>query len=92
MNGPGRKPIEPRRLVGYAFVAGMVVAPFLAIVYGLDVGLGVMVLTLVASAYIGIDSYRTADDTVKPRLRSLIAIVIALAAICFLVLALRTAR
>ena len=85
----GRGRIEARRLAGYGFVAGMVLAPFLALVYGWNAGLGVMALALGATTYLAIDAWRGADPTVQPRLRLLIAANAALTLLCLVVLILR---
>jgi hypothetical protein len=85
-----RRSVDPRRLAAYAFVAGMVLAPFLALIYGWNVGLAVMTLALAATTYIGLDTYRTADGATRPRVRLLIALNAALCLLCVVVLILRT--
>ena len=84
-----RKSIDPRRVVGYLFVAGMILAPFFALIYGLDVGLAVMIFALAATAAIAIDTYRTVDEAEKPRLRVLIGVVVGLAVICLAIFIVR---
>ena len=54
-DGPG---IDPRRLASYGFVAGMVLAPFLALIYGWNAGLAVMLFALAATTYLAYDAYR----------------------------------
>jgi hypothetical protein len=85
----GGRPIDPRKLVGYLFVAGMVLAPFLALVYGLNIGLGVMTLALAATTYIAFDLSRTVDLTQQPRVRTLAIATAALALLCLAVLLVR---
>jgi hypothetical protein len=89
MNETGRKRIEARRLAGYAFVAGMVLAPFLALIYGWNVGLTVMGFALGATTYIAIDTLRSAPPEAHGRLRALIAVNALFCAACFVLLAIR---
>jgi hypothetical protein len=85
----GSGPIDPRRVAGYGFVAGMVLAPFLALVYGWNAGLGVMTFALAATTYLAFDSYRTAPPDLRPRLRPLVIVNAALTLACFAVLLVR---
>ena len=85
--GPGQ--IDPRRVAGYGFVAGMVLAPFLALVYGWNAGLGVMTFALAATTYLTFDSYRTAPPDLHSRLRPLVIVNAALTIACFAVLLVR---
>src|SRR6187551_901682 len=74
--------IDPRRLASYGFVAGMVLAPFLALIYGLNAGLAVMACALAATTYLAYDTYRTAAHELQPRLRLLVAINAGLTLLC----------
>lgn len=89
MRNSGRGPLDARRLAGYGFIAGMVLAPFLALIYGWNAGLGVMTFALAATTYLAIDAMRAADPTVQPRIRRLIAANAALALLCLAVLIFR---
>jgi hypothetical protein len=82
MRNGGRDSLDARKLAGYGFVAGMVLAPFLALIYGWNAGLGVMAFALAATTYLVVDVWRTAEPTVKVRLRSLIAVNAALTLLC----------
>jgi hypothetical protein len=82
-DGPG---IDPRRLAGYGFVAGMVLAPFLALLYGWNAGLAVMTFSLAATTYLAFDTYRTASPDVQPSLRLLVAVNAVLTVACLAVL------
>lgn len=79
---------ERRRIVGYGFVAGMVLAPVLALVYGWNVGLAVMGLALAATTAIGIDTLRGLPNE-RDRLRWLIGVNAVLCMACFVLLAVR---
>ena len=89
MNRPGGYQFDPRKLVGYAFVAGMVLAPFLAAVYGWNIGLGVMVLALAATTFLAADMLKTADPGFRERLKLLVGINAALCILCLSALLLR---
>jgi hypothetical protein len=89
-SGPGS--IDERKLAGYAFVAGVVLAPFLALIYGWNAGLGVLAFALAATTYLVVDAYRTASPDLRPRLRLLVAINAALTLVCVLLLLFRTMR
>jgi hypothetical protein len=82
MNRSGGRQIDPRKIAGYAFVVGMVLAPFFAAIYGWNVGLAVMALALGATAYLALDALRVADESVRGRLRLLLGINIVLCLIC----------
>lgn len=80
---------ERRKIVGYGFVGGMVLAPILALVYGWNAGLAVMGFALAATTYIGIDTLRTTPAADQPRLKWLIGANAALSFACFALLAVR---
>ena len=89
MNNAGGRQIEPRKVAGYAFAAGMVVAPFLAAIYGWNVGLGLMVLALAASTYLAADALRVAGPEMRQRLKLLAGINAALCLLCLIALLVR---
>lgn len=89
MRHGGRGSLDPRKLAGYGFVAGMVAAPFLALVYGWNAGLGVMALALAATTYLVLDASRTADDDQKRRLQPLLITNAVLTLVCVVILVLR---
>jgi hypothetical protein len=85
----GRGSLDARRLAGYGFIAGMVLAPFLALIYGGNAGLGVMTFALASTTYLVADVWRTADPATKVRLRPLLALNALLTLICLAILILR---
>jgi uncharacterized membrane protein len=89
MNRAGHRQIDPRKIVGYLFVAGMVLAPFLAAIYGWNVGLAVMMLALAATTYLAADALRTAGASLRDRLRLLVGINASLCVLCLVALLLR---
>lgn len=52
----------------YLFVAAMVVAPFLALIYDLSAGLAVMTAALIATTIVTIDASRVAEPVIRRRL------------------------
>lgn len=87
--GKNSRSLEARKLAGYAFVAGMVLAPFLAAIYGWNVALAVMTFALAATTYLVWDARRTAPPELRPRLRLLAAANAVLMLLCGLLLAIR---
>jgi hypothetical protein len=67
----------------------MVLAPFLALLYGWNAGLAVMAFALAATTYLVFDAYRTAAPDLRSRLRPLVALNIALTVACVAVLLIR---
>lgn len=57
------------RLVGCALAAAVTVAPFLALLYGLDAALAVMALALGAAAGAAREAARGVDGAARDRLR-----------------------
>lgn len=90
MKHGGRGTFDARKLAGYGFVAAMVLAPFLALIYGWNAGLGVMTFALASTTYLVVDAWRTADPATRLRLRPLLGINAALTLLCLLILILRT--
>jgi hypothetical protein len=78
-----------RGVFGCLMGGAMVVAPFLALTYGLTEGLAVMVAALVASALLAIDAARTAGPAVRRRLLVVAAVNGALAIVGAAVVAAR---
>jgi len=67
----------------------MVLAPFLALIYGWTAGLVVMTFSLAATTYLAFDAYHTASPDLQPRLRLLVAVNAALSIACLAVLLVR---
>jgi hypothetical protein len=88
----GNGPWDARRFLSYAFVAGMVLAPFLASIYGWNAGLGVLCCALAATTYLVFDASRRAATDVRPQLRLLVALNGALTAVALVTLAFRLLR
>jgi hypothetical protein len=71
-------------------VAAMVMAPFIALLYGTEFGLGVLAVTLGATAFLALDAGRFVDGIERRRLYLLAALngllgIIVLAAVIVLV-------
>ena len=62
---------QTRRIVTYIFAAAMVVAPFVALLYDINAGLGVLTLALLATAYAAYDASQAAEPDLAKRLRLL---------------------
>jgi hypothetical protein len=62
---------ESRRLIPYIFVGAMVVAPFLALLYDITFGLGVLAGGLVATTFLALDAAKAATPDIRPRLLAL---------------------
>jgi hypothetical protein len=85
-----RREIETwRRAIGCLFAGAMVVAPFIALLYNINAGLIVMALGLLATAYLAFDSMRAAHPAVRARLRIVVMVNVALAALLLIVVAVR---
>jgi hypothetical protein len=69
-----------QRAIGCLFAGAMLAAPFIALLYDVNAGLIVMALGLIATAYLSYESMKTADSTVRDRLRTVVVINLALAA------------
>jgi hypothetical protein len=65
---------QSRRIIAYAFAAAMVIAPFLALIYGLTAGLAVLTLALGTTTYVTFDASCDAPPDLRQRLRLLAAI------------------
>lgn len=62
---------ENRRIVPYFFVAAMVAAPFLALLYGVTLGLGVLAVGLAATTFLALDAAKSAEPGLRQRLQVL---------------------
>jgi hypothetical protein len=60
-----------RRGVGCGFGGAIVVAPFMAWLWGAEAAVGVMAIALAATSYLAIDASRTAETEFAKRLRVL---------------------
>lgn len=89
MNDRERRTVELRSLAGYGFVAAMIAAPFLALMYGWNWGLAVMTFALSATVYLAYDLLRTVNPEFAPRLKRLAIVNAALATLCLVILILR---
>lgn len=89
MRPGGRGPLDGRKLAGYGFVAGMVLAPFLALIYGWNAGLAVMSLALATTTYLAHDAWRHGQQEARQRLRGLTAVNATLTIFCVAVLVAR---
>ncbi len=83
-DGAGRGPVA-----GCLFGAGVVVAPFLASLYGLNVGLAVMTLALATTTWFGASTARTAAPAVRRRLLPIVFVNGVLAVACLATLLMR---
>jgi hypothetical protein len=59
------------RLIGCLFSSAVVAAPFVGLLYGMEVGLAVLVAALGATACLAVDASRQADAAQRRRLRFL---------------------
>lgn len=60
-----------QRIITYLFVAAMVAAPFLALLYDLAVSLAVLSVALAATTYLALDAARDAEPVTRQRLLAL---------------------
>ena len=79
------------RLLGRVLAGAILVAPFLALLYGPDAGLAVMALALAATALLTGDAARSAKATLRRWLLVATAVNGTLAATCVVVLIARLA-
>jgi hypothetical protein len=76
--------------MGCFFAGAMVVAPFIALLYDVDAGLIVMAFGLLATAYLCYDTMKTAEPPLRDRLRTVVIINLALAAVLVTVVVVRS--
>lgn len=82
--------LDPRRVVGYLFVGGMVLAPFLALTFSVEVGLVVMTFALAATTYLAFDALKHAQPEMHARLRLMAGVTGSLCLLCLLILIARS--
>jgi hypothetical protein len=68
-----------RRYAGFGFATAIVIAPFLGLLWGVEYGLGVMVVALALTSYLAFAGATFAEPRQARRLRILAAIQLALA-------------
>jgi len=90
MDRRGNDRLDPRRVVGYLFVAGMVLAPFLALTFSIEVGLAVMTFALAATTYLAFDALKHAQPELHSRLKLMAGINALLCLACLLILLARS--
>ena len=71
---------------GCVFGAGVIAAPFLALLYGIEVGLGVMAVALATVSVFGVYATQHAPPDLRRRLLPAIVLNGVLAVVCLLVL------
>ncbi len=77
------------RLPGCLLSASILVAPFVGLLYSIDLALGIAVVALTASAWLAWDSRATAPTEFRDRLRTVVFITGGLALLAVVVLILR---
>lgn len=80
---------ERRRVIGCLMVGAMVAAPFIALLYGINVGLAMMGLALLATSYATLSAARHTTIGNRQTLRLLAAGNAILALLCVAALVLR---
>jgi hypothetical protein len=76
-------------LAGCVFGVGVIAAPFLALLYGIEVGLGVMAVALATVAGFGMQAAQHAPADLRGRLLLAVALNGVLAVVCLVVLLVR---
>lgn len=71
---------------GCVFGAGVIAAPFLALLYGIEVGLGVMAVALATVSVFGVYAAQHAPPDLRRRLLPAVVLNAVLAVVCLLVL------
>jgi hypothetical protein len=79
-----------QRAIGCLFAGAMIAAPFIALLYDVDAGLIVMALGLIATGYLSYDSMKTAEPPLRDRLRTVVIINLALAALLVIAVIVRS--
>lgn len=77
------------RLPGCLLAAGIVAAPFVGLLYDVDLALGIAVVALAAASYLALDSRRVAPPEMQGRLRTVAIINGFIAGLVLLLLVLR---
>jgi hypothetical protein len=79
---------ERRRVIGCAFSAAVVAAPFIALLYSREIGLGVLAVALGSTVYFAFEALREAGtDERRRQLRVLLGVNAAFLAVVVVVLA-----
>ncbi len=81
----GRRGARPP-LAGYVFGVGVIAAPFLALLYGIEVGLGVMAVALATVAAFAVQAAQHAPPDLRHRLLLAAGLNGFLAVVCLVVL------
>jgi hypothetical protein len=84
LKNPFEDPAQRRRLIGYGFVAAMLLAPFLGLLLGRGVGLLVMALALGASSFVAFDLLPTIPAERRSRVKRLGILCLVLAGLCLI--------
>ncbi|MDQ3696283.1 MAG: hypothetical protein M3464_22105 [Chloroflexota bacterium] len=80
---------DRRRIVPYVFAGAMVVAPFLALLYDVTAGLGVLAGALGLTAYVALDAARAAGPAIRQRLLAMAYLNAALAIVAAILFVMR---
>lgn len=59
---------DSRRIISYLFAGAMVAAPFLALLYDVTAGLGVLAGALGVTSYLAFDAAKVAEPALRQRL------------------------
>lgn len=84
--GEGGPPVDPRRATGLVMVGAVAVAPLLGLLYGREVGLGVLVVALVATIGVAVRSAPAVPAETRGRLRALIGVNVAILIVAVVVI------
>jgi hypothetical protein len=84
LRNPFEDPDQRQRLLRYGFIAAMLLAPFLGLLYGLWVGALVMAVALFATAFIAFDLLPQAPPERRERMRRLGLVNVILAIACLI--------
>jgi hypothetical protein len=84
LRNPFEDPDQRQRLVRYGFIAAILLAPFLGLLYGLWVGALVMAIALFATAFLAFDLLPQAPPEQQVRMRRLGIMNVLLAIACLI--------
>lgn len=84
LKNPFEDPVQRRRLIGYGFVAAMLLAPFLGLLLGRGIGLLVMALALGATSFVAFDLLTTIPMERRVRVKRLGILCLVLAGLCLI--------
>ena len=85
---PFDNPEQRQRVLRYGFIAAILLAPFLGLLYGLWVGALVMAIALLATAFLAFDLLPQAPPERRERMRRLGIVNVILAIACLIAAAL----